>query len=317
MLVNQDKFREMGTIITKLISRLTTVPYDCKKSAAFIPILFIIFLFLTSCTAVKKEIEVLPVKNIPIVQAKSAAMPVPVAAREKTLKLMTYNIRHGVGIDNKLDLGRVIDTIKRAGPDIIALNEVDHLMLRSQMQKQDQMIAESLGYNVVYGYTISRGSKYGNALVTKYPVKSSTNHQLPGDRTTEPRGLIEAELDIDGKTIKVMVTHLSTQDQERPRQVEFIEKKLKETKGPKILMGDFNARPLSDEVRRISKVMKDSAGKEYNTFPANKPNVRIDYIFVSDEIDIKSSKPIESQASDHMPVVAEVVLNGDELKESR
>lgn len=230
----------------------------------------------------------------------------------RSLELMTYNIRHGVGIDDQLNLERVIETIKGVDPDIVALNEVDHRMPRSRMQKQDEIIAEKLGYYVAYGYNINFGLKYGNALLTKYPIKSWTNHHLPSleRKITEPRGLIEAELDIDGQDVKVFITHLSLITEERPEQIDFIVGKLKEISKPAILMGDFNDCPSSEQMGKISAIMQDTAGQEeYNTFSTDRPEARIDYIFVSKDMAVGSSKTVPSDASDHLPVVAEISFN--------
>jgi endonuclease/exonuclease/phosphatase family metal-dependent hydrolase len=123
---------------------------------------------------------------------------------------------------------------------------------------------------------------------------------------------MEADLDIDGEVLKVMITHLSIKEKERPEQVNFITKKLEEVSQPKILMGDFNNNPSSEIIKQITAVMKDTAIKEYNTFPANNPKKRTDYIFVSDKIKVKSSQSVMSEASDHLPVVAELVLQQTE-----
>ncbi|MGE4282437.1 MAG: endonuclease/exonuclease/phosphatase family protein [Clostridia bacterium] len=270
-------------------------------------IISLILMFLTACTGVQKDLSV---------SAETSSAPVEVRTvniskeevKQKTIKLMTYNIRHGVGIDNHYDLDRVIQVIKEADPDIVSLNEIDHMIPRTFMQKQDSMIAEGLGYNFVFGYNINFGSKYGNVLLSKHPIKTYINHSLPKDNVSEPRGLIEADIDIDGETIKVFSTHLSIVSAERPKQVEYIKEKLEEIQETKIMMGDFNALPDSDEIKQIREVMQDSAREEYKTFSSDSPYARIDYIFVSEEIQVQSSEAIESEASDHFPVVAEVVL---------
>jgi endonuclease/exonuclease/phosphatase family metal-dependent hydrolase len=232
----------------------------------------------------------------------------PEEIKEKTVKIMTYNIRHGVGVDDNYDLDRIISVIKEADPDIVSLNEVDHMMPRTYMQKQDKIIADALGYNLVYGFNINFGSKYGNVLLSKHPITTYINDALPKNKMSEPRGLIQADVNIDDKTIKVLSTHLSINSEERPEQIVYIIEKLKELDGPTVLIGDFNAAPSSNEVKQISEMMQDSAKEEYGTFPANDPTFRIDYIFVSEELEVKNNKVIESEASDHLPVLAEVSL---------
>jgi len=265
--------------------------------------LFTVLIICASFTPAEKELAV-------IQEEDAIAMEMSVnEVKERVLKLMTFNMRYGVGTDNRLDLDRIIETIRDIDPDIIALNEVDHRMPRSNMQKQDKIIAEQLGYSFVYGYNINLGSKYGNVLLSRYPINNFTNHSLPRGNFSEPRGLIEAELDVEGNNIKVFVTHLSIKSKERPEQVSFIEKKIKESKRPTILMGDFNTLPYSEEMKKLLNILKDTAVEEYCTYPSNQPVARIDYILVSEEFKIKSNERIEALSSDHLPVVAEVILD--------
>ena len=234
---------------------------------------------------------------------------------DNIITLMTYNIRYGLGIDNVLNIERIIETINNEKPDIIALNEVDNFMPRSHLKRQDKLIADRLGYGYVYGYNINVGSKYGNVLLSKYPINSWKNHRLPGLDSVfaEPRGIIEADIDVEGKSITVLVTHLSINTKERAKQVEFIVKKLEEIPNPKILMGDFNDVPESEGMKKIFLNINDTAEFEYYTFPTEDPKSRTDYILVSDDIFVKESKPINSYASDHLPVLAKIKITGTEL----
>lgn len=232
---------------------------------------------------------------------------VEILAKE-TITVMTYNMRRGVGSDGKLNLNAVIDTIKEVDPDIVLLSEVDHLMPRSQMKKQDEIIAKELGYNSIYGYNLNLISKYGNALFTKHTIKEWINTTLPikDGVFVEPRGLIEAVIDIKGKEISVLGTHLSLKQDERMMQTEFIVERLKQASTPKLLLGDFNARPTAVEMIEIFNLMKDSTDINAKTFPSNDPQAKIDYIFVSDDIKAYKGRVIHSYASDHLPVVVEI-----------
>ncbi len=241
-----------------------------------------------------------------IQEVRSATYPQP---HPEPIKLMTYNIHYGVGTDDIYNLQTVIDTIKAQEADIIALNEVDHMMPRTAFQKQDEILKNAFGYEAVYAPNINLGAKYGNMLISKYPILSWTNHRLPRKgRFSEPRGLIEAQIDIDGQTLNVFVTHLSTNRQERKKQMDFIRSYIKTIKAPTVLMGDFNELPDSSKMEKITDILKDTATEAYATFPADVPNARIDYVFVSSEITIKDNQVIESQASDHLPVIAKIYL---------
>ena len=49
---------------------------------------------------------------------------------QSTLRLMSYNIRHGAGLDERLDFDRIAEVINREHPDVVALQEVDSVTQR-------------------------------------------------------------------------------------------------------------------------------------------------------------------------------------------
>jgi hypothetical protein len=53
-------------------------------------------------------------------------------AAKRTLRVMTYNIHVGVGMDKKLDLQRIADVINREQPDLVGLQEVDRGVKRTE-----------------------------------------------------------------------------------------------------------------------------------------------------------------------------------------
>ena len=81
-----------------------------------------------------------------------------------TLKVMTYNIRHARGIDDVVDLQRIIDVVLSEEPDILILNEVDQGNPRTAGAHQAGEIAEALGMNLFFGPT-EETSYYGNAVL--------------------------------------------------------------------------------------------------------------------------------------------------------
>src|SRR6267142_588334 len=61
--------------------------------------------------------------------ARICAAPLP---SSKTLRVMTYNIHVGVGMDKKLDLPRIAGVINAQHPDLVGLQEVDRGVTRTQ-----------------------------------------------------------------------------------------------------------------------------------------------------------------------------------------
>src|SRR6187431_1625195 len=67
---------------------------------------------------------------------------VPPLAFKKTLRIMTYNIHVGVGMDKKLDLKRIADVINRENPDLVGLQEVDRGVKRTEEKDEIAELAK-------------------------------------------------------------------------------------------------------------------------------------------------------------------------------
>jgi endonuclease/exonuclease/phosphatase family metal-dependent hydrolase len=234
------------------------------------------------------------------------------------IEVMTYNIHAGIGTDNVLDIERISQVIRESGAEIVALNEVDCLTARSKGINEVESIAKNLGFNYYFGKTIDyRGGEYGNALVSIYPIVTSESFILPGDglMERETRGLIKCILDVRGEKVNVLVTHLGLDASERKAQIEYISHMIDRLQGKIILMGDFNITQdhASEELELLMKAMKDSASdidetEKLNTFDSLKPRKKIDYIMVSENLQVLSNKTINSNASDHLPLLSVLKL---------
>ncbi|WP_053365690.1 endonuclease/exonuclease/phosphatase family protein [Bacillus sp. FJAT-27245] len=236
------------------------------------------------------------------------------------IKVMSYNIHHGVGIDNVLDLGRIAGLIDEEGADIVALQEVDrHFGARSNFEDQAKKLAYLLGYHYVYAANLdlnpledgANRRQYGTAVLSKYPIIHSQNYFLPSFGQ-EQRGLLETTINVKGNQIRVYNTHLGLDVPQRLAQVTEIKKIVAAKKTPAILIGDLNAEPESDEIRLLLEGSNfidvfeniDSV----NTFPVEDPRIRIDYIFSSLGLKVSNQYVVYSTYSDHLPVVADFEL---------
>jgi endonuclease/exonuclease/phosphatase family metal-dependent hydrolase len=232
-----------------------------------------------------------------------------------TLRVMTYNIHHGEGVDGKVDLLRIAELIQREGADIVALQEVDKGVSRTARRDLPAELAALTGMNCVFGNNFPyQGGEYGNAVLTRFPVLRVTNTPYPMLRTDEQRGLLQLILDVRGRELVFMNTHLDYQsdDAERWLNVGEIETRMKSYAGrPIILCGDFNTTPESRVCVRLSKRLDDTWARvgqgDGFTIPAQQPTKRIDYIWIAKD---KSLVPLrvwvpQSDASDHLPVVGE------------
>lgn len=267
-----------------------------------------------------------------------------------TLRVMTFNIHAGYGMDEVLDLERIADVIACSGADIIGLQEVDIETRRSDGKNQAAILADMLDMEYYFGANLffRRGS-HGNLFLSRYPITSADNTLLPY-RDTSQRGLLRAQVDYNGTPITIFVTHLGFR-KDSIMQRERILEELYKVNEPFILLGDFNMDPLRPNpslhdtilnmphpvdpgkitARNIFDPLVKDVWLQFKSFPGNESpkgihhglgktltrgGSRIDYIFVSDEFDIVNGSEgvfmIESIASDHLPVVSTVKISGKE-----
>lgn len=247
-----------------------------------------------------------------------------------TIRIINYNIQAGIGNDGNYDIRRTAEVIRKSGADIVGLTEVDvHFDSRSNFDNQVKILAEELGMYSFYGpiYDLEpyeKGQprrKYGMAILSKYPIIDAYNHEITRlstqDENPEPRpmpGFPEAKINVDGKVFSFYVTHLDYRGNPmvREMQVDDTLNIFSEVVGPKILVGDLNALPDASEIGPLFEYLNDSwelggSGEGY-TFPVSNPHKRIDYILVNQGINVVNSEVIETEASDHFPVITDIVL---------
>lgn len=236
----------------------------------------------------------------------------------RPLRVMTYNIFHGVGYDGQLDIERQARLARIERVDVLALQEVDRYWAdRSAFRDQAAEFAATLGWNVVFGANLdeepapgrTERRQYGTALLTPHPILSSDNTPLPS--VAEQRGLLRAEIALPGGSpVTVFNTHLGTNQPDRFAQVSRMVELTDAVAGPKVLVGDLNARPGDPELAPLDDRFVDAwdvagEGPGY-TIPVRVPDRRIDYVLVSPDITVIEARVRRSLFSDHLPVVAEL-----------
>lgn len=252
--------------------------------------------------------------------ARRFACSTSVADQSVRLRILTYNIHHGVGVDEKLDLDRIAKVIRSAEPDIVALQEVDSNTARTDRVDQPNRLAKLTGMQVVFGDNIPfQGGRYGNAVLTRLPVLRHTNHRLPSFYDGEQRGVLEVEVQPPGlaEPLLFLATHLDYRrgSKERLASAQQLNAWAAERiDAPAILAGDLNAEPGSPTLRTLAEHWQATAPDDLFTFPVEQPSKQIDYILVRPATRwrlIEATVLDESTASDHRPVlvVAELSAN--------
>lgn len=229
----------------------------------------------------------------------------PVQAQH-TLKLMSYNIRNGNGMDNVCNYQRIADVINNASPDIVAVQELDSMTNRSGKKYVLGEIAKLTGMRAYYAPAINHdGGKYGIGLLSKKaPIRLQTM-ALPGKE--EARMLILAEF----KDYIYCCTHMSLTEADRIKSIEKIKAFVSSSKKPLFLAGDMNDLPESEFIKELQKEFQIMSDPEQFTFPASKPKATIDYIVAlkryADKFTVVSAQVLdEPVASDHRPILVEL-----------
>jgi len=240
------------------------------------------------------------------------------AAEPLTIRVLSYNIHHGEGIDGKLDLARIAGVITAVKPDLVALQEVDRHTRRSSQLDQPAILARLTGMKILFEQNIAfQGGDYGNAILSRFPVKTHRNHKLPNHDEGEQRGALEAEILLpDGHgSLLLWATHLdhrpdSTERLASARALEKIVRAKGETVG--LLAGDLNSQ-LSGQVLPIFlRSWTNSNGlKPQATVPVKEPKRQIDFVLYRPQQRwrVKSVKVLEEQiASDHRAILSVLEL---------
>ncbi len=215
-------------------------------------------------------------------------------------RVATFNIRHGKGADGVIDLGRVARAMTATEADLIALQEVDRGIERTGMVDQSQMLAEITGLPIHFRSVLKRGGgRYGLALAGE-GLSGLTYRELPRDGDEQARGVIGASW----RGLSVLATHLATQADIRPRQTSALAEMARRADRPVIVLGDLNqdAKDLS----ALRNAGLDPGPGSHSTFVHLWRRRQIDYVLAGNGIEVVRSWTIPSDASDHLPLVAEI-----------
>lgn len=233
-------------------------------------------------------------------------------AAPKTLRILTYNIHHGEGLDGKVDLIRISELITNLQADIVCLNEVDKGVARTKGRDLTAELAALTRMTGVFSNNYHyQGGEYGNAILSRYPVISSRNTHFKMLRPGEQRGILQVRIDAGGREVVFMATHIDYRpdDTERLMNVDEIFGLLAGYQGKTVIVaGDFNDTPGRAVHTKMKERFRDAweeAGQgDGLTIPVKKPTKRIDYIWLEKNapLQVKEITVPYTEASDHLPL---------------
>ncbi len=236
-----------------------------------------------------------------------------------SLRVMTFNVHHcSAGIE------AVANAVKRENPDVVCFQEVSTGDWSSE-------IPQELA-NLLPGWKVAKFRSL--ATLSKYPIVSQKVHEM---QPRSGRVALETEIDLEGRQLAVLNTHLNTAKagslfhrsisiQEYMRnvvdaksfQVKILMSVVRDQRSPVVIMGDFNNPPRGMLYHRFTSGFADAfrcAGFGYGyTYKSSLPVMRIDYVLAGDGIKVKKAFVPRCAASDHRPMVADLVVADSERK---
>jgi vancomycin resistance protein VanJ len=230
------------------------------------------------------------------------------------LRVMTFNIEHGAE-----GVARIAAVVRQERPDVLCLQEVNgYQRLPDPLPELRRLLP---GWHAVRSEEV--------ATFSRLPILSERTHRMPA---RSGRVILETVLQTPAGRLTVLNVHLSTATAGqslarrasslpvylrltaavRAAQVAELLRVAERASPPLVVAGDFNTPPRGLIYRRMAARFQDAfaaagSGLGY-TYPANGPVLRIDYLFAGEGIAVQQCAPRKTNASDHRPLVAEIVI---------
>jgi endonuclease/exonuclease/phosphatase family metal-dependent hydrolase len=246
----------------------------------------------------------------------------------KRLRLVTYNIHKGQGLDRRIRIERIARILREINADVIALQEVLSIDGRNPEDHQARFIAEGLGFHYQIGENRKfRGGAYGNVTLSRFPISFSCNYDIT-QHGREERGCLRTDIRLDSRqTLHIYNLHLGTAYTERRYQahrlVDHEILKGEGKKGGRIILGDFNewiaglaSRLFHSHFQSIH--LRPVFGKS-RSYPGVLPFLHLDHIYYDGRLELEKVGTLRNLrtliASDHLPVIADFRLLEEEKRE--
>lgn len=225
------------------------------------------------------------------------------------IKVASYNIHKGIGLDRRRDPMRILDVLREIDADVIALQEADRRFGAKACVIPLHMLDEHSPWKAIpFGVNAGSMGWHGNVLLVRKDaaVLGCETIHLPA---LEPRGAVTAEVQVGATPIRVVGMHLDLSGLWRRRQAHAIlgHVDTRAERRPTVMMGDLN------EWSAASGCLRDF-GKDYvfaacaPSFHVRRPIARLDRIMVSPEFKVVDcgahASAASRKASDHLPIWA-------------
>ena len=240
--------------------------------------------------------------------AASSAIPPTPRNEKKGLRVFTYNIQQGFDDQGERNFEGQLKYISSMSPDIIGLQECDTARIAGGNADLVAYLANHLNMHAYYGPSSVAGT-FGIALLSRYPIENAKTYYLFS--YGEQVAVIVAEINIEGKTFNIFITHLGNSGP-----IFQMEQMLELMSGKSnvIAMGDYNFRPYEEQYAITTAKYQDAyLIAQSKTIPSFWGEVdpfdieeRIDHIFISEELQVPYLEYLTQPESDHPGLFAEI-----------
>lgn len=227
------------------------------------------------------------------------------------LRVATYNVHGWVGTDNRQALMRAMKVISELDADVVALQEAT-FSLEHGGHLDEHFFSRLTGMEVALGPTFFRKPfHFGNVLLSRLPLSESRMIDL-STHPYEPRGAIDAMMEVEGRRLRILSAHLGLRAPERRFQIDLLVRALSSGhRNPAVVLGDLNEwSPRCPSLRKLFSLFHRSGSPR--SFPSLLPLFSLDRILVAPRHALKNIKAHRSPdimlASDHLPVTADILL---------
>jgi endonuclease/exonuclease/phosphatase family metal-dependent hydrolase len=230
------------------------------------------------------------------------------------MRLASFNIKNGLSDDGSCDPDALVSACRSLRADVLALQEVDRGVPRSNEVDQMSIVVKGCGLNGIYAPARRLDSgEYGNALLARGSLVDADHVRLPVMPGNEARAFVVARAEMDGTAVSVAATHLQNRHggppptpadaAEQLEQLRVVLAGLARRPRPRALLGDLNM-PPEIAVPVLEDAGYDVADSE-PTVVVGAPKFRIDYVAV-DGLAVGGSEVLDTDVSDHRALVVEV-----------
>ena len=246
--------------------------------------------------------------------------PDPVAAAPApAVRVMSYNLHFGFDVRGWSDLEGIARAIEASGAEVVGLQEVS----RGWYVNGSTDMLAWLQRRLRMPHARFAGASdeiWGNAVLSRYPIVAGEVMRLPREGVPLRRNALGVELDLGGgRRLDVVVTHLHHVEGPEGARVRLAQLPplLERVAGrpATVLLGDFNAEPGSAEIALVrgagltdAFVAGGGRPADERTWPSDRPDRRIDYIWLSGDLAASGFAATPGTASDHRGIAVTVTV---------